>query len=101
MNRETFARMKEGAFFVNTARGALVDEAALAEALRSGHLRMAAADVYEKEPVPPDDPLLACGGVILTPHTCGDTFETYRSVGLTTARAILDFFGGKTPLNLC
>ncbi len=71
MGAREFALMREGSFFVNTARGRLVDEEALAAALNSGHLAGAALDVFEYEPLQPDSPLLDAPNVILTPHTAG------------------------------
>ena len=65
---ETIARMRDGAMLINTARGQLVDDAALAQALNSGKLRGAALDVVSKEPIEPDNPLLGCDNCILTPH---------------------------------
>ncbi len=62
------ASLPRGAVLVNTARGGLVDESALAAALRSGHLAAAALDVYEAEPLPPDSPLLGVPGLVLAPH---------------------------------
>ncbi len=100
MNQHTFSMMKDGAYFLNTARGALVDERALTEALQSHKLKMAAIDVYEEEPVKKGNPLLGLNNLICTPHTCGDTYETYHSIGLTTATAVIDCFNGSTPKNL-
>lgn len=75
--REAFGRMKEGAVFVNTARGRLVDEAALAEALESGPLGAAALDVFRYEPLPEDHPFLQIdsGRLLLTPHVAGGPID--------------------------
>lgn len=68
INRETIAKMKDGAMLINTARGALVEESALAQALNAGKLRGAAVDVVSQEPMTPDNPLLPCKNCIITPH---------------------------------
>jgi D-3-phosphoglycerate dehydrogenase / 2-oxoglutarate reductase len=70
-----FALMRRGAIFINTARGDIVDEGALAQALRSGHLAGAGIDVFATEPVTRDNPLLTAPNVLLTPHTSGTTPE--------------------------
>ena len=69
MNAEAFAKMKKGALLINTARGPLIDEAALIAALDSGHLGGAALDVVTTEPLAKDSPLIGRDNVILTPHT--------------------------------
>ena len=74
-NRDFFARMKRGSFFVNTARGAVVVEADLFQALKSGHLSGAALDVFEEEPTPPDNPLLRLPNVVLSPHAASNSVE--------------------------
>lgn len=68
INAEKVALMKPGSVLVNTARGGIVDEQALADALASGHLAAAGIDVFESEPVPPDNPLLTLPGVVVAPH---------------------------------
>lgn len=75
-NRERFALMKEGAFFINTARGPIVDEEALAESLRSGHLSGAALDVLEEEPMRADCALQDIENCIITPHVAWAPRET-------------------------
>lgn len=97
INAEALAAMKEGAFLINTARGMLVDEAALYEALKSGHLRGAAADVSEKEPPEPDNPLLTLPNYVLTPHYAAVTDEAMWRMGMHAAWCIDDVLRGKAP----
>jgi phosphoglycerate dehydrogenase-like enzyme len=78
MNADAFARMRRGAYLVNTARGELVDEAALEAALESGQLGGAALDTLQKEPPATDHPLLKRSDVVLTPHTAWLTSESWR-----------------------
>lgn len=76
MNRAAIWRMKPGAVLINTARGELVSEPALIEALQSGRLRAAGLDVFEREPIDPMDPLLSLENVVVTPHLAWLTQET-------------------------
>jgi len=73
---DRFARMRPGAWFVNVGRGAICDEPALIEALRSGHLGGAGLDVFETEPLPADNPLWTMPNVVMTPHCSGDTIRS-------------------------
>ncbi len=87
-------RMKPGAVLVNTARGGIVDEAALLAALRSGHLSGAGLDVLAQEPHGAGDPLLHEPNVISSPHVAGVTEEALVAMGLATARNILSVLDG-------
>lgn len=88
INRERLALMKPGAYIINTARGALVDEAALAEAIRAGRIAGAAVDVYSEEPPGTDHPLSQLPQVISVPHLGAATEEGQHRAGLEVARII-------------
>lgn len=94
-NAARLARMKPTAYLVNTARGGIIDEPALYAALSTGKLAGAGLDVYEKEPVQPDNPLLKLGNVVSAPHMAGVTKESLERMGLQTAKNILSALDGK------
>jgi D-3-phosphoglycerate dehydrogenase / 2-oxoglutarate reductase len=92
-----FALMKPTAYFVNTARGGIHDEPALAEALTTGRIAGAGLDVFLKEPPPLDHPLLHVDNVIVTPHNAGMTTESMLEMVTATAHQWIDVFHGKVP----
>lgn len=94
------ALMKASAILVNTARGGLVDERALLDALNSGRLRAAGLDVFADEPPLPDDPLLQCERVVLSPHNAGLTEACARRMAIAAATNIVDFFNGTLDSSL-
>ncbi len=86
-----FELMKDGAVLINAARGGIVDEAALVEALKSGKLRCASLDVYEHEPLPEDSPLRELDNIVMTPHIGAQTVEGQRRAGIEIATKIRDY----------
>jgi D-3-phosphoglycerate dehydrogenase len=94
VNAPFLARMKKGALFINTARGTLVDEAALNAALRSGHLGAAGIDVFHDEPVETAIPLLTAPNLIFTPHVAASTAEGLARMAMDAAEACLACFAG-------
>jgi D-3-phosphoglycerate dehydrogenase len=95
-NAARLARMKKGAFIVNTARGGIINEPDLHAALVSGHIAGAGLDVFDVEPTPPDNPLLKLNNVISSPHMAGVTVEAVAAMAVATARNILSVLDG-TP----
>lgn len=82
INRQRFARMKDGSIFINTARGGLVDHQALQWALESKKLAAAALDVFDPEPIPPDHPLLKFPNLIITPHIASASTHTRQKMAM-------------------
>ncbi len=95
-----FRSMKPSAWFINTARGGLVDEAALIEALDSGVIAGAGLDVFESEPLASDSPLTRFNNVVLSPHVAGMTKESSIRMAVRAAEAILDVLEGRTPAHV-
>ena len=98
MNAAAFAKMKQGAIFINTSRGGLVDEQALRDALDSGHLLGAGVDVLQVEPMSEDCPLLGVPNLLITPHIAWAGVETRRRLMGVVAENIRQFLNG-TPIN--
>lgn len=100
LGEREFAQMKPGAYLINTARGPLVDYAALYQALASGHLGGAALDTFAIEPPPPDWPLLKLPNVTLTPHIAGASQESAQRGAESVAQDVANFLAGR-PLHYC
>ena len=96
MNKDRFALMKESAFLINTARGDVVDEAALVQALKDDVIAGAGLDVYAKEPTVSEE-LLSMNNVVLIPHLGSATTETRVAMGLRSLANVKAFFDGKEP----
>ena len=98
VNREFLQKMKDGAILLNTARGGLLDEQAVADALRSGKLRGAAVDVVSREPIQADNPLLSAPNCIITPHMAWAPIETRQRILDCTVASIRAYLAG-APIN--
>ena len=96
INTENLAKMKAGVFIINDARGGLIDDQALAEALESGHVAGAALDVFAVEPPQADDPLLGRDNVITTPHLGASTTEAQLDVAREVTESVLGALRGET-----
>jgi len=100
INEETLALMRRQSILINTARGALVDQAALVRALRDGRLAGAGLDVFEEEPPRPDDPLLSLSNVVLTPHIAAGTRDALMAKMEAAFANMLRVTRGEEPLHL-
>jgi D-3-phosphoglycerate dehydrogenase len=92
--------MKPTAYLINTARGSLIDEAALIRALKENWIAGAGLDVFEQEPISPDNPLLKMDNVIITPHNAGSSEAAARRLKLSVAREACRVLSGKWPKNV-
>jgi D-3-phosphoglycerate dehydrogenase len=97
---EEFAHLKPGAIVVNTARGGVVDEAALVAALVEGRVAAAGLDVFDDEPPAKDHPLLAFDNVLLSPHIAGVTVEAAERMAVSSVQNVIDFFAGRLDPDL-
>ena len=97
IGRRELGLMRRGVTLINVARGALIDEAALAEALREGHVGAAGLDVLQAEPPPLDTPILHAPNVLLSPHFAWFSTESERRVRTTTVDGMLDYLEGRPP----
>jgi phosphoglycerate dehydrogenase-like enzyme len=100
IDADILALMPRGSFLVNVARGSVVDEAALVEALRRGHLRGAGLDVFRHEPLEADSPLIGMDEVVLSPHSLSWTDAFARGVADSAIAAIIDVAEGRRPQHL-
>jgi phosphoglycerate dehydrogenase-like enzyme len=100
MDRARLSRMKREAFLVNLARGPVVDEAALIEALRGGVIAGAGLDVFEQEPIDPANPLLSMDNVIVTPHALCWTDECFDAIAREGLGCVVAFARGERPLSM-
>ncbi|MDM8527501.1 hydroxyacid dehydrogenase [Anaerolineales bacterium HSG24] len=95
INHETIAQMKDGVRIINAARGALIDEAALVDGVKSGKIAGAALDVFVNEPLPKDSILLGVDNIIMTPHLAASTLEAQQFVGFQVIEQVLDGLRGQ------
>lgn len=99
IDARTIRRLREGTVLVNTSRGEIVDQTALVEALRDGHLGGAALDVFEQEP-PKDPELFALSNVILSPHIAGFSAESIRELTMQAIESVVDVLAGRTAAGI-
>ena len=97
MNAQRFAQMKRSAYFINLSRGPIADEGALIDALRDRTIAGAGIDVFEQEPVAPDNPLLAMDNVLVTPHALCWTDECFDAIAREGIGCLVDYANGRTP----
>lgn len=100
INGETLALMKKTAYLINTARGGLIDEPALAQALQDGRIAGAGLDVFTAEPMAKNNPLLSAPNLVMSPHIAGATEEAAERCAVQAAEQILEVLAGRKPAHL-
>jgi len=100
INRSLLSKMKSSAYLINVARGAVVDQEALVEALSEKRLAGAALDVFTQQPLPLESPLYAMENVLLSPHMAGVTDDSLRAMGRSVARQARQILSGQLPDHL-
>jgi D-3-phosphoglycerate dehydrogenase len=100
VDRDLLDRMRPHAVLVNVSRGAVIDTPALVDALQSGKLAGAALDVFDVQPLPPNEVLFDCPNLLLTPHIAGITATSSRAMAVGAAEEMLRILRGEQPLNL-
>jgi D-3-phosphoglycerate dehydrogenase len=100
LDARRLARMKRGAWLINVARGAVVVESDLVDALARGHLGGAILDVFETQPLPADSPLRGFDNVLLSPHLAGTTQDSLRRIADVAVAQALDLLAGRRPPHL-
>jgi len=100
IGKQQFALMRPQTIFINISRGKVVDEAALVEALRSGQIRAAGLDVFEREPLNADSPLMQMDNVVATPHIGSATHKTREAMATCAVDNLLQALAGERPANL-
>jgi D-3-phosphoglycerate dehydrogenase len=97
IDAKRIAAMKDGVYIVNTARGRIIDQAALVDALRSGKIAAAGLDVFEEEPLDPGSPLASMDNVVLTPHLAASSEEAMERMAVQVAEGVLKVLNGEAP----
>jgi D-3-phosphoglycerate dehydrogenase len=97
INKNLLLKMKNKAYLINTSRGEMVDEQALAEIISEGRIAGAALDVFEDEPPEKDNPLIGLKEVILSPHSAALTKESSKRMAMHAAEGVLDVLEGRKP----
>ncbi|AKA48605.1 hypothetical protein IX51_05270 [uncultured archaeon] len=100
IGKEALEKMKKGSVVINTSRGGIVDQKALLESIKTGHIASAGLDVFEEEPINPSDPILKESRIVLSPHVSYYSEEALSQVQSDTAQGIVDILRGKRPRNL-